>query len=36
MYLLFNCLAYNEWMSGHGGAIVNIIADMYKGFPNMA
>ncbi|XP_019856223.1 PREDICTED: peroxisomal trans-2-enoyl-CoA reductase-like [Amphimedon queenslandica] len=28
--------AYNEWMAGHGGAIVNIIADMYKGFPNMA
>ncbi|XP_016122642.1 peroxisomal trans-2-enoyl-CoA reductase-like [Sinocyclocheilus grahami] len=28
--------AYNAWMKDHGGAIVNIIADMWKGFPGMA
>ncbi|KAF4094453.1 hypothetical protein AMELA_G00015160 [Ameiurus melas] len=27
---------YNEWMKDHGGAIVNIIADMWRGFPGMA
>uniref|UniRef100_A0A8B9JJL9 Peroxisomal trans-2-enoyl-CoA reductase n=1 Tax=Astyanax mexicanus TaxID=7994 RepID=A0A8B9JJL9_ASTMX len=27
---------YNSWMRDHGGAIVNIIADMWKGFPGMA
>lgn len=27
---------YNAWMREHGGAIVNIIADMWKGFPGMA
>ncbi|NP_001086839.1 peroxisomal trans-2-enoyl-CoA reductase [Xenopus laevis] len=27
---------YNAWMKEHGGAIVNIIADMWKGFPGMA
>lgn len=28
--------AYNQWMSEHGGAIVNIIADMWRGFPTMS
>ncbi|NP_001017727.1 peroxisomal trans-2-enoyl-CoA reductase [Danio rerio] len=28
--------AYNAWMKDHGGVIVNIIADMWKGFPGMA
>ncbi|KAA0707606.1 Peroxisomal trans-2-enoyl-CoA reductase [Triplophysa tibetana] len=28
--------AYNTWMKDQGGAIVNIIADMWKGFPGMA
>ncbi|XP_065097170.1 peroxisomal trans-2-enoyl-CoA reductase [Paramisgurnus dabryanus] len=28
--------AYNTWMKDNGGAIVNIIADMWKGFPGMA
>jgi len=27
--------AYNQWMKEHGGVIVNIIADMWKGFPGM-
>uniref|UniRef100_A0A4W4EN49 Peroxisomal trans-2-enoyl-CoA reductase n=3 Tax=Electrophorus TaxID=8004 RepID=A0A4W4EN49_ELEEL len=27
---------YSAWMREHGGAIVNIIADMWKGFPGMA
>lgn len=27
---------YNTWMKDHGGVIVNIIADMWKGFPGMA
>ncbi|KAM3916632.1 peroxisomal trans-2-enoyl-CoA reductase [Leptodactylus fuscus] len=27
---------YNAWMREHGGAIVNIVADMWKGFPGMA
>ncbi|XP_068102178.1 peroxisomal trans-2-enoyl-CoA reductase-like isoform X2 [Hyperolius riggenbachi] len=27
--------AYNAWMREHGGAIVNIVADMWKGFPGM-
>ncbi|XP_042337167.1 peroxisomal trans-2-enoyl-CoA reductase-like, partial [Plectropomus leopardus] len=27
---------YTAWMKQHGGAIVNIIADMFKGFPGMA
>ncbi|XP_023695747.1 peroxisomal trans-2-enoyl-CoA reductase [Paramormyrops kingsleyae] len=27
---------YKAWMKEHGGAIVNIIADMWKGFPGMA
>lgn len=27
---------YLEWMSQHGGAIVNIIADMWRGIPGMA
>ncbi len=28
--------AHNAWMGEHGGAIVNIIADMHRGFPGMA
>ncbi|KAK7468151.1 hypothetical protein BaRGS_00036615 [Batillaria attramentaria] len=28
--------AYKQWMQENGGAIVNIIADMYKGFPSMS
>ncbi|KAK7092536.1 peroxisomal trans-2-enoyl-CoA reductase-like [Littorina saxatilis] len=28
--------AYNQWMKDNGGSIVNIIADMYKGFPSMS
>ncbi|XP_053155937.1 peroxisomal trans-2-enoyl-CoA reductase isoform X2 [Hemicordylus capensis] len=27
---------YNAWMQDHGGAIVNIVADMWKGFPGMS
>ncbi|MBN3295199.1 PECR reductase, partial [Amia calva] len=27
---------YSAWMKEHGGAIVNIIADMWRGFPGMA
>ncbi|XP_019715200.1 peroxisomal trans-2-enoyl-CoA reductase-like, partial [Hippocampus comes] len=27
---------YTTWMKQHGGVIVNIIADMWKGFPGMA
>ncbi len=28
--------AFNSWMGEHGGAIVNIVADMWGGFPGMA
>jgi citronellol/citronellal dehydrogenase len=28
--------AFNAWMGGHGGTIVNIVADMWNGFPFMA
>jgi citronellol/citronellal dehydrogenase len=28
--------AYTQWMEQHGGAIVNIIADMWMGMPGMA
>ncbi|XP_053408508.1 peroxisomal trans-2-enoyl-CoA reductase-like [Mercenaria mercenaria] len=28
--------AHNQWMAEHGGVIVNIIADMWKGFPMMS
>ena len=28
--------AYNRWMAGHGGAIVNIIADIWNGWPEFA
>ena len=31
-----SCLVYRLWMSDNGGSIVNIIADMRKGFPGMA
>jgi citronellol/citronellal dehydrogenase len=27
--------AYTQWMKQHGGAIVNMIADMWRGMPNM-
>ena len=27
--------AYTQWMNQHGGAIVNMIADMWNGMPNM-
>ncbi len=27
--------AYTAWMQKHGGAIVNIVADMWRGFPGM-
>lgn len=27
---------YNRWMEGHGGAIVNIIADIWHGWPEFA
>ena len=26
----------NQWMLGHGGAIVNVTANVYRGFPGMA
>ncbi|XP_061587333.1 peroxisomal trans-2-enoyl-CoA reductase [Cololabis saira] len=34
----FHCCkeVYTAWMKQHGGAIVNIIADMWKGFPGMS
>ncbi|XP_028283627.1 peroxisomal trans-2-enoyl-CoA reductase [Parambassis ranga] len=34
----FNCCkeVYSAWMKEHGGVIINIIADMWKGFPGMA
>ncbi|XP_062336965.1 peroxisomal trans-2-enoyl-CoA reductase [Osmerus eperlanus] len=34
----FHCCkeVYSAWMKDHGGVIVNIIADMWKGFPGMA
>ncbi|KAK3597246.1 hypothetical protein CHS0354_005005 [Potamilus streckersoni] len=28
--------AFNQYMADHGGVIVNIIADMWKGFPGMS
>ena len=28
--------AYNRWMEAHGGAIVNIIADIWNGWPDFA
>ena len=28
--------AYNQWMNQHGGAIVNMVAEMWRGFPGMA
>lgn len=27
---------YHTWMEKHGGSIVNIIIDMWRGFPGMA
>ncbi|KAJ8255309.1 hypothetical protein GJAV_G00203410 [Gymnothorax javanicus] len=34
----FNCCqeVYRAWMKEHGGSIVNIIADFYKGMPSVA
>ncbi|KAM3604534.1 uncharacterized protein V6R79_012671 [Siganus canaliculatus] len=34
----FHCCheVYTAWMKQHGGAIINITADMWKGFPGMA
>lgn len=32
----FYCPAYNLWMNDHGGAIVNMLVDNWKGFPMMA
>ncbi|XP_034039731.1 peroxisomal trans-2-enoyl-CoA reductase isoform X2 [Thalassophryne amazonica] len=34
----FHCCkeVYTAWMKEHGGVIVNIIADMWRGFPGMA
>lgn len=34
----FHCCkeVYMAWMKQHGGVIINIIADMWKGFPGMA
>ncbi|XP_052805052.1 peroxisomal trans-2-enoyl-CoA reductase-like isoform X1 [Mya arenaria] len=28
--------AYNQWMKENGGVIINIIADMWRGFPSMS
>jgi citronellol/citronellal dehydrogenase len=28
--------AFNQWMGQHGGAIVNIVSEMWRGFPGMA
>lgn len=28
--------AYNQWFKKNGGSIVNIIADMWRGFPMMS
>ena len=28
--------AFTQWMEEHGGSIVNIVADMWRGFPGMA
>jgi len=33
---LFSREVYTQWMEAHGGSIVNIIADMWMGMPNMA
>ncbi|XP_022063305.1 peroxisomal trans-2-enoyl-CoA reductase [Acanthochromis polyacanthus] len=34
----FHCCkeVYSAWMKQHGGVIINIIADMFRGFPGMA
>lgn len=32
----FSFIAHQQYMSEHGGVIVNIIADMFRGFPMMA
>lgn len=34
--LFLGFIVYSAWMKDHGGVIVNIIADMWKGFPGMA
>ena len=33
---IFSRECYTQWMEGHGGAIVNIIADIWGGMPTMA
>lgn len=32
----YNSIAYNQWFKDNGGSIVNIIADMWRGFPLMS
>ena len=32
---LIQFTVYCQWMDDHGGVIVNIIADMFRGFPMM-
>lgn len=34
-FLGFFFLVYNQWMGEHGGVIINIVADFWKGFPGM-
>jgi len=33
---IFAFAAYDQWMRDNGGSIVNIIVDMWKGFPGMS
>lgn len=33
---IYSFIVYNQWMKDNGGAIVNIIVDMSRGFPMMA
>ena len=35
-FISLSAPAYEEWMREHGGAVVNIIVDMFKGFPGQA
>lgn len=32
----FYPIVHRQWMAQHGGVIINIIADMFRGFPLMA
>lgn len=36
MFNFSNFTVYNQWFHQNGGAIVNIIADMWRGFPMMS